>query len=78
MDDAKTPKLELKPDPCRQCGHEFNDHQLKGYGEPPVEGWIECPIEGCHCHKTWASAAGTAEGGEAAYQRYLNEMRSAG
>jgi hypothetical protein len=66
---------EVKPDPCRQCGHEFNHHQLKGYGEPPVEGWIECPIEGCRCHMTWANSGsgGTAEGGAAAHQRSLRE-----
>ncbi len=65
---------DLPGDPCRQCGHDFNAHQLKGFGEPPVEGWMECPLNDCSCHQTWASAGGSAEGGEAAYQRHLRQQ----
>jgi hypothetical protein len=39
---------------CRQCGHPFNPHRLLGYGNPPTEGWTECPVEGCACRMTWS------------------------
>ena len=39
---------------CAQCGHPFNPHRLLGYGSPPTEGWMECPVEGCTCHMTWS------------------------
>jgi len=38
---------------CGQCGHNWNAHRLCGYGDPPTEGWMECPVEGCECRKTW-------------------------
>jgi hypothetical protein len=41
---------------CLQCGHPFNPHRLLGYGDPPTEGWMECPVEGCNCHMTWDMA----------------------
>jgi len=40
---------------CSQCGHNFNAHLLKGYGEPPTEGWMECPVDGCSCEMTWSA-----------------------
>ncbi len=40
--------------PCHKCGHDFNAHMLKGYGSPPTEGWMECPVEGCKCDMTWS------------------------
>ena len=39
---------------CKQCGHLFNPHRLLGYGNPPTEGWMECPVEGCTCKMTWS------------------------
>ena len=39
---------------CEQCGHLFNPHRLLGYGDPPTEGWMECPVEGCKCRMTWS------------------------
>jgi hypothetical protein len=39
---------------CEICGHPFNDHRVCGYGAPPTEGWITCPVEGCECHATWS------------------------
>jgi len=39
---------------CMQCGHPWNPHRFCGYGSPPTEGWIECPVEGCKCHGTWS------------------------
>lgn len=39
---------------CKQCGHPWDPHRLCGYGLPPTEGWIECPVEGCKCHGTWS------------------------
>ncbi len=41
-------------DLCDLCGHAFNPHELKGYGEVPLEGWMECPVDGCDCHRTWS------------------------
>lgn len=41
-------------DPCDICGHDFNTHLVKGYGEPPTEGWMECPVDGCECERTWS------------------------
>jgi len=41
---------------CDQCGHLFNPHRLLGYGDPPTEGWMECPVEGCTCRMTWSMA----------------------
>jgi hypothetical protein len=38
---------------CEQCGHNWDAHLLYGYGSPPTEGWMECPMEGCECKKTW-------------------------
>lgn len=39
---------------CTQCGHPWNPHLVMGYGDPPTEGWIECPVEGCTCTMTWS------------------------
>jgi hypothetical protein len=50
MTDLPTAKAEI----CDQCGHDWNAHRVCGYGSPPTEGWIECPVEGCACHKTWS------------------------
>jgi hypothetical protein len=52
---------------CAQCGHDFNTHLLKGYGNPPTEGWMECPVEGCKCEKTWSMDAES----KASVERYL-------
>ena len=38
---------------CTQCGHDWNKHKLMGYGEPPREGWMICPVKGCFCFNTW-------------------------
>jgi hypothetical protein len=40
-------------DLCPECGHLFGRYRLLGYGVPPTEGWMECPIEGCTCKMTW-------------------------
>jgi hypothetical protein len=39
---------------CDQCDHDWAAHRLCGYGSPPTEGWIECPVEGCTCKGTWS------------------------
>ena len=39
---------------CDLCGHNFDDHLVKGYGELPLEGWMECPVSGCNCSMTWS------------------------
>jgi hypothetical protein len=39
---------------CTQCGHDMSAHRLCGYGSPPSEGWMECPVEGCACKNTWS------------------------
>ena len=39
---------------CTQCGHNMSAHRLCGYGSPPTEGWMECPVEGCRCKNTWS------------------------
>ena len=39
---------------CAICGHNFDDHLIKGYGEMPLEGWMECPVENCKCEMTWS------------------------
>jgi hypothetical protein len=39
---------------CAQCGHPWNPHRVYGYGDPPTEGWIDCPVEGCTCRMTWS------------------------
>jgi len=48
--EPETTEVEL----CDQCGHPWDPHRICGYGDPPVEGWIECPVEGCKCHSTWS------------------------
>src|SRR5262245_25730164 len=47
---TRSPNVEL----CQQCGHPWDDHLLKGYGDPPTDGWMECPVEGCQCRMTWS------------------------
>jgi hypothetical protein len=47
---SESPSQEL----CSQCHHSWDAHRLCGYGEPPTEGWMECPVEGCECRKTWS------------------------
>lgn len=39
---------------CGQCQHPFDDHVLKGPGDPPMWGWMTCPVEGCLCWMTWS------------------------
>ena len=46
---------------CEQCGHLFNPHRLLGYGDPPTEGWMECPVEGCECRMTWSMDPSTPD-----------------
>jgi hypothetical protein len=53
--DASTP-VPGEDEMCAQCGHPFNPHRLLGYGDPPTEGWMECPVEGCACRMTWSMA----------------------
>jgi ribosomal protein L32 len=50
---------------CEQCGHDWNAHRLCGYGDPPTEGWIECPVEGCACKSSWSLPPEVAEQVEA-------------
>ena len=45
---------------CPQCGHPWQEHLLRAESRPPVEGWIECPVEGCTCHQTWSLPPDTA------------------
>jgi len=52
-DSSKAPEA---ADFCKQCGHPFAPHRVLGYGQPPTEGWMECPVEGCDCHMTWSMA----------------------
>jgi hypothetical protein len=47
-------------DLCAYCGHLFNPHRLCGHGNPPTEGWMECPVEGCECKMTWSLPAEVA------------------
>jgi hypothetical protein len=47
---------------CVQCGHFWNPHRLLGYGNPPTEGWMECPVEGCTCRMTWSAEPKLAAG----------------
>ena len=51
----KNPEEQAK-ELCVQCGHLWNDHLVKTIALPPTEGWMECPVEGCHCHFTWSLA----------------------
>jgi hypothetical protein len=46
---------------CKQCGHLINPHRLLGYGNPPTQGWTECPVEGCGCKMTWSADPEAAE-----------------
>lgn len=46
---------------CVQCGHPWHPHQVFGAGDPPTEGWIECPVEGCRCRMTWTVDPAPAE-----------------
>ena len=39
---------------CDQCGHDFNAHLVKASMDTPSEGWMECPVDGCECHRTWS------------------------
>ncbi len=39
---------------CKICNHLWDDHLLKGKMPNPVEGWMECPVEGCTCRRTWS------------------------
>lgn len=39
---------------CAKCGHNFDNHLIKGYGEMPLEGWMECPVETCEYNMTWS------------------------
>jgi hypothetical protein len=43
---------------CVQCGHSWNDHKLLTDKDPPLEGWMECPMEGCTCKFTWNLGSG--------------------
>jgi len=54
---------------CKQCGHPFNPHRLLGYGSPPTEGWMECPVAGCTCKMTWSMAAETSPEVKATFKR---------
>jgi len=51
-----TPGIPGEDEICSQCGHLFNPHRLLGYGDPPTEGWMECPVPGCTCRMTWSMA----------------------
>jgi len=52
-----TPSIPGEDEICEQCGHLFNPHRLLGYGDPPTEGWMECPVPGCTCKMTWSFTA---------------------
>lgn len=45
-----TPKL------CARCPHPFNDHELRSAMDPPIAGWMVCPVEGCDCWSTWSAS----------------------
>ena len=49
---------EANPGICRLCGHDFDEHKLLGEMDEkvgaPVQGWIICPEEDCHCFQTWS------------------------
>ena len=57
---------------CARCGHDEDPHRFCGYGEPPVEGWIECPVEGCDCSGTWSFAPDLAEQIRAMNEKKVN------
>jgi len=44
---------------CNCCGHDFDQHELKGFYEDesdaPMKGWIICPEENCNCFLTWGT-----------------------
>jgi hypothetical protein len=44
---------------CSNCGHDFNNHELRCISieenETPKEGWIMCPEENCTCFQTWSA-----------------------
>jgi hypothetical protein len=42
------------PELCPACGHNYDNHRVCGYGNPPTEGWMECPVPGCKCPMTWS------------------------
>ncbi len=48
-------------DICESCVHLWSEHRLCAISRPPTEGWIECPADGCECHRTWSMPADTAE-----------------
>jgi hypothetical protein len=52
-----TEPIDPKDKLCEQCGHNWDAHLLHGYGSPPTEGWMECPVEGCECKRTWGVSA---------------------
>jgi hypothetical protein len=52
-----TEPIDPKHKLCEQCGHNWDAHLLHGYGSPPTEGWMECPVEGCECKNTWGVSA---------------------
>lgn len=60
MTQADTKKIPGEDELCTQCGHLWNPHRLLGYGSPPTEGWMECPVEGCTCRMTWSMEASLA------------------
>jgi len=53
MSKRETPKADADAALCDLCGHLLDAHRVCGYGNPPTEGWIECPVPGCACRKTW-------------------------
>lgn len=63
---------------CSQCGHLFNPHRLLGYGDPPTEGWMEGPVEGCECRMTWDMAPDVSDNIKATFKtaRSLSSRRS--
>jgi hypothetical protein len=54
---ATTAAMLKADDLCKQCGHAWNDHKLLTDKDPPVEGWMECPVAGCTCRFTWSLPA---------------------
>lgn len=58
---------------CRKCGHPFNPHLVLGYGSPPTEGWMKCPVEGCNCWMTWSMGPSDASS-ESVASRLTDEL----
>jgi hypothetical protein len=57
---ARIGDLEAVERTCEQCGHPWEEHLMCSQAQPPTEGWIECPEEGCSCRSSWKLTVGDA------------------